>query len=330
MATDPRWIDEHGNEIDEDHRGLVYDIRTLVDRRRALGLFGGIGVTALLAACAAPETTPTASAAATATTPSATATPTPSAAASGPVSRGARRDRRALPGRRLERRERARRLGHRAQRHPLELRLVDDGRRGRAAHDRAHGAGCRDGQRARRRRRLPLALRPRRQLLALPRRRRGRELPARGAGDRRERHRAVHVDLPGLLLGPLAAHPLRGVLGCRERRRVGSHREDLADRAARGGQRTRLRHVGLRAERAQRVAGEPGRRQRVRRRRRHPPDRDACRGRSPTATPRRSRSGCSRDGIPHSPRPRRGARSDAARRRGSRAAAGRMPRRDFR
>ncbi len=85
MATDPRWIDEHGNEIDEDHRGLVYDIRTLVDRRRALGLFGGIGVTALLAACASPETTPTASASATATTPSASATPTPSAAASGPV-----------------------------------------------------------------------------------------------------------------------------------------------------------------------------------------------------------------------------------------------------
>ena len=85
MATDPRWIDEHGNEIDEDHRGLVYDIRTLVDRRRALGLFGGIGVTALLAACASPETTPTASASATATTPSATATPNPTTAASGPV-----------------------------------------------------------------------------------------------------------------------------------------------------------------------------------------------------------------------------------------------------
>lgn len=85
MATDPRWIDEHGNEIDEDHRGLVYDIRTLVDRRRALGLFGGIGVTALLAACASPETTPRASASATATTPSATATPSPTAAASGPV-----------------------------------------------------------------------------------------------------------------------------------------------------------------------------------------------------------------------------------------------------
>ncbi|WP_448003446.1 intradiol ring-cleavage dioxygenase [Agromyces bauzanensis] len=85
MTTDPRWIDEHGNEIDEDHRGLVYDIRTLVDRRRALGIFGGIGLTSLLAACAAPEAEPSASAAATATTPGATATPTPSAAASGPV-----------------------------------------------------------------------------------------------------------------------------------------------------------------------------------------------------------------------------------------------------
>ena len=83
MASDPRWIDEHGNEIDEDHRGLVYDIRTLVDRRRALGLFGGIGVTALLAACAAPEAEPSAGATATTGTPSASATPT--AEASVPV-----------------------------------------------------------------------------------------------------------------------------------------------------------------------------------------------------------------------------------------------------
>ncbi len=193
MATDPRWIDEHGNEIDEDHRGLVYDIRTLVDRRRALGLFGGIGVTALLAACAAPGADPTAGATATTGTPSATRRRPPTA--SGARHRGARRDRRPLPGGRVERRERARRLGHRAQRHPLELRLVDDGRRGRAADDRAHGAGCGHGQRARRRRRLPVALRPRRRLLALQRGRRERELPARGAGDRRERHRAVHVDL---------------------------------------------------------------------------------------------------------------------------------------
>lgn len=86
MATDPRWIDEHGHEIDEDHRGLVYDIRTLVDRRRALGLFGGIGVTALLAACAGPETASTASASATSTpSASASATATPTAEASGPV-----------------------------------------------------------------------------------------------------------------------------------------------------------------------------------------------------------------------------------------------------
>ena len=50
--VDPRWIDDDGNVIDEDHRGLVYDIRTLVDRRLALGIFGGIGLSTLLAACA--------------------------------------------------------------------------------------------------------------------------------------------------------------------------------------------------------------------------------------------------------------------------------------
>ena len=83
MTTDPRWIDDAGNEIDEDHRGLVYDIRTLVDRRRALGIFGGIGLTSLLAACTATDPEPSASAAPSASTP--TATPTPSAAASGPL-----------------------------------------------------------------------------------------------------------------------------------------------------------------------------------------------------------------------------------------------------
>jgi protocatechuate 3,4-dioxygenase beta subunit len=46
-----RWLDEHGNEIDETDRGLVYDLRTLVDRRRVLGLFGGFSAAALLAAC---------------------------------------------------------------------------------------------------------------------------------------------------------------------------------------------------------------------------------------------------------------------------------------
>jgi len=45
------WKDAAGDEIDEEDRGLVYDIRTMVDRRRALGLFGGVALTALLAAC---------------------------------------------------------------------------------------------------------------------------------------------------------------------------------------------------------------------------------------------------------------------------------------
>lgn len=85
--VDPRWIDADGNEIDEDHRGLVYDIRTLVDRRRALGIFGGIGLTSLLAACSGPAASspsPT-----TGTSSGASATPTPSATtgteASGPL-----------------------------------------------------------------------------------------------------------------------------------------------------------------------------------------------------------------------------------------------------
>ena len=46
-----RWLDKDGNEIDETDRGLVYDLRTLVDRRRVLGLFGGFSAAALLAAC---------------------------------------------------------------------------------------------------------------------------------------------------------------------------------------------------------------------------------------------------------------------------------------
>ncbi len=43
------------------------------------------------------------------------------------------------------------------------------------------------------------------------RRRHERELPARRTGDRRQGAGDVHHDLPGLLLRPLAAHPLRGV-----------------------------------------------------------------------------------------------------------------------
>ena len=47
----PRWVDEHGREIEESDRGLVYDLQTLVDRRKVLGLFGGLSAAALLAAC---------------------------------------------------------------------------------------------------------------------------------------------------------------------------------------------------------------------------------------------------------------------------------------
>ncbi|GAA1778831.1 intradiol ring-cleavage dioxygenase [Agromyces lapidis] len=90
--VDPRWLDAHGNAIDEDHRGLVYDIRTLVDRRRALGIFGGIGLTSLLAACSADPVTPSAGPSSTSSasaTPTPTPTPTPSssagAEASGPL-----------------------------------------------------------------------------------------------------------------------------------------------------------------------------------------------------------------------------------------------------
>ena len=66
--TQPTWRDAAGNPIDEEDRGLVYDVRTLVDRRAALGLFGGVAVATLLAACASPTTTASPSATATDTT----------------------------------------------------------------------------------------------------------------------------------------------------------------------------------------------------------------------------------------------------------------------
>jgi protocatechuate 3,4-dioxygenase beta subunit len=48
---DQRWTDAQGNLIDEEDRGLGYDLQTLVGRRRMLGLFGGVSAAALLAAC---------------------------------------------------------------------------------------------------------------------------------------------------------------------------------------------------------------------------------------------------------------------------------------
>ena len=66
--TEPQWRDSQGDEINEEDRGLVYDVRTLIHRRRVLGLFGGVAAVTLLAACSADETT--------ASTATATATPT--------------------------------------------------------------------------------------------------------------------------------------------------------------------------------------------------------------------------------------------------------------
>lgn len=78
LRDDTRWLDENGDPIDEDHRGLVYDIRTLIDRRRALGIFGGVALTSLLAACApraTAEESPSATASASSSaSPSASAT----------------------------------------------------------------------------------------------------------------------------------------------------------------------------------------------------------------------------------------------------------------
>lgn len=88
MSTQDPWVDRNGDPIDEDHRGLVYDVQTLIDRRRALGIFGGLTLTSLLAACGVTTTdagaSPTATPSATA---SATPTPTPTATAgAAPVS----------------------------------------------------------------------------------------------------------------------------------------------------------------------------------------------------------------------------------------------------
>ena len=85
-----RWLNADGTQMDEDHRGLVYDVQTLVNRRAALGLFGGVALTTLLAACApvASGTEPKATLSATPRTspssasPSASPSPSPSASTS--------------------------------------------------------------------------------------------------------------------------------------------------------------------------------------------------------------------------------------------------------
>ncbi|MFE1644499.1 intradiol ring-cleavage dioxygenase [Microbacterium sp. P01] len=79
------WEDENGVPIDEDHRGLVYDVQTLVNRRRALGIFGGLTLTSLLTACGVTAEAD-ASATATASATRASSTPTASATATADAS----------------------------------------------------------------------------------------------------------------------------------------------------------------------------------------------------------------------------------------------------
>jgi protocatechuate 3,4-dioxygenase beta subunit len=78
------WVDADGNEIEDHDRGLVYDLQTLVDRRRALTLFGGLGVAGALAACGtgAPSAA-TSATAATASAASSAASATSSATSGG-------------------------------------------------------------------------------------------------------------------------------------------------------------------------------------------------------------------------------------------------------
>src|SRR6478735_2789073 len=89
MTNEERWVDEHGDVIDEDHRGLVYDVQTMINRRRALGIFGGVALTSLLAACGVKteDAAATSAASTSPTTPSSASTsPSPTAAAaSGPL-----------------------------------------------------------------------------------------------------------------------------------------------------------------------------------------------------------------------------------------------------
>ena len=260
---------------DEDifDQGLAFDLQTMLDRRQLLKLIGYSGLSAGLFALAGCGSSSGGSAG--------------DAAGSAPAAghHGERRlrfrrlrahpggDGRAVSRRRLERPGRARPERRRSQRHPHELRRLLGHRRGRPADDQARasghvGNGCaalaggavyvwhcdRDGPV------LPLhAHRP--------------ELPARGAGGRRRRRRHVHEHLPRLLLGPLAAHPLRGLPESRSGDRHREHDRDVPGRLAGGRMQRGVRDRRVRPEHREPAAGEPRDRQRVRRRRRRAPAR---------------------------------------------------------
>jgi protocatechuate 3,4-dioxygenase beta subunit len=53
--SESEWVDASGQEVEPEDRGLLYDLGTL-NRRKALGLLGGVGALAALAACGTSAT----------------------------------------------------------------------------------------------------------------------------------------------------------------------------------------------------------------------------------------------------------------------------------
>ena len=123
----------------------------------------------------------------------------------------ARGNARPLPRRWLERTRRPESDRRRAHRHSLELRRHDGEGAGHSARDRSDDRLEVELSAAFWVYGLRLALRSRRAVLAIHERRDEPELPARRASRGRQWKGGVHVDLPGVLLGPLAAHSLRGL-----------------------------------------------------------------------------------------------------------------------
>ena len=170
--------------------------------------------------------------------------------------RDGHRDRRPVPGRRLQRPGRARRVRHRTFRPDHEHRHGHR-RRGRPAE--GDDERDRHGQRRRRhdrRRRVPLARRRAGPLLDVLGRHHGGDLPARRPGGGRRRHGHLHHGVARLLRRPVAPPALRGVPGQGVHHGRDEQRPHLPDRHARGAVRAGLRHLGLR-----RVHGELRRRQ---------------------------------------------------------------------
>jgi protocatechuate 3,4-dioxygenase beta subunit len=92
LPPSPRPTPLEHHELEDHDRGLAFDLATLVNRRRAFGLFAGVGAGFALAACgasgstaAATSTTTAAGAGATTTTAAAGSDPSDAAACSDPI-----------------------------------------------------------------------------------------------------------------------------------------------------------------------------------------------------------------------------------------------------